>query len=291
MIKHPLGLLLLLASLSACARDNPAPSAEPATVAAAASAAAANPAPPAPGAGTALKVAGDLATAAATQQEGADIPAAADTGESQLERIAAMPSEGQLPAGKWVAGTNYKVISPAQPTNVGPGKVEVIEMFWYGCPHCFALDPYLESWRKNKPSYIDFTRVPVVWSEAYRAHAKLFYTLEALGKLDQLHSKVFAEIHQNNNPLVGRDEAETLKLQTAFALANGVSAADFQKAYESFSVNTNLQKAEDLVERYKIDSVPTIIINGKYVTDVGMAGNQENVIKIINDLAASEKHH
>jgi protein dithiol oxidoreductase (disulfide-forming) len=281
-MKHSMALLLMLASLSACARES-APTPAAASVAASAPSVAAG---PNSGANTSATLAAGVKT-----REGGDTGGSADSSDTALERIAALPAAGQLPAVKWVAGTNYRPLVPAQPTDAPAGRVEVIEVFWYGCPHCFALDPYLESWRKNKPSYIDFTRVPVVWSEAYRAHAKLFYTLEALGKLDQLHSKVFAEIHQNNNPLVGRDEAETLKLQTAFALANGVSAADFQKAYESFSVNTNLQKAEDLVERYKIDSVPTIIINGKYVTDVGMAGNQENVIKIINDLAASEKHH
>jgi thiol:disulfide interchange protein DsbA len=279
-MKHSMALLLMLASLSACARES-APAA--ASVAAAAPSVAAS---PNSGANTSATLAAGVKT-----REGGDTGGSADSSDTALERIAALPAAGQLPAVKWVAGTNYRPLVPAQPTDAPAGRVEVIEVFWYGCPHCFALDPYLEAWRKNKPSYIDFTRVPVVWSEAYRAHAKLFYTLEALGKLDQLHSKVFAEIHQNNNPLVGRDEAETLKLQTAFAVANGISAADFQKAYDSFSVNTNLQKAEDLVERYKIDSVPTIIINGKYITDVGMAGNQENVIKIINDLAASEKHH
>jgi len=292
MIKHPLALLLLLASLSACARDNPPPSAQPAGSAAAAAAAAASPAPPAPGAGTALKVAGDLATAAATQQEGADLAATSDTGESQLERIAAMPSEGQLPAGKWVPGTNYKVVSPAQPTNVAPGKVEVIEMFWYGCPHCFALDPVLESWRKNKPAYVEFVRVPVMWDQVHRSHGHLFYTLQALGKLDALHAKVFAEIHQNNNPLfVINDPLATMRAQLQFAKDNGISEADFGKAYNSFAVQTNMQEADDLVRRYRIDAVPTFVIAGKYETDMQQAGGETNLLQLINDLAASEKRH
>jgi thiol:disulfide interchange protein DsbA len=292
MIKHPLALLLLLASLSACARDNPPPSAQPAGSAAAAAAAAARPAPPAPGAGTALKVAGDLATAAATQQEGADLAATSDTGESQLERIAAMPSEGQLPAGKWVPGTNYKVVSPAQPTNVAPGKVEVIEMFWYGCPHCFALDPVLESWRKNKPAYVEFVRVPVMWDQVHRSHGHLFYTLQALGKLDALHAKVFAEIHQNNNPLfVINDPLATMRAQLQFAKDNGISEADFGKAYNSFAVQTNMQEADDLVRRYRIDAVPTFVIAGKYETDMQQAGGETNLLQLINDLAASEKRH
>jgi thiol:disulfide interchange protein DsbA len=236
--------------------------------------------------------AGDLATAARTTQEGADTGTAADRSEAALERLAALPPEGQLPAGKWVAGTNYKVLLPAQPTDVAPGKVEVIEFFWYGCPHCYALDPYLQSWLKNKPAYIDFRRVHVTWNDATRAHARLFYTLQALGKLDALHSKTFDEIHQVHDDMyVPGDDKATFEQQQRFAKANGISEADFANAWNSFGVQTNVQKADEMDRRYKVEGVPTVVIDGKYVTDVGMAGDQQNVIQIINDLAASERHH
>jgi thiol:disulfide interchange protein DsbA len=236
--------------------------------------------------------AGDLAAAARTTQEGADTGTAADRSEAALERLAALPPEGQLPAGKWVAGTNYKVLLPAQPTDVAPGKVEVIEFFWYGCPHCYALDPYLQSWLKNKPAYIDFRRVHVTWGEVHRLHARLFYTLQALGKLDELHGKVFDEIHQAHDELyVEGDEKATLAQQERFAKANGIAEADFANAWNSFGVQTNVQKADEMGRRYKVEGVPTLVIDGKYVTDVAMAGSQQNVIQIINDLAASERHH
>ncbi len=234
----------------------------------------------------------DLAAAAQTQQEGADTGTAADRSEAALERLAALPPEGQLPAGKWVAGTNYKVMLPTQPTDVALGKVEVIEFFWYGCPHCYALDPYLESWLKNKPNYIDFRRVHVTWSEVHRAHARLFYTLQALGKLDELQPKVFEQIHQSHNLLfVPGDEKSTFAQQLQFAKNNGISEADFTSAWNSFGVLTNVQKADEMTRRYKIEAVPTIVINGKYSTDVGMAGSQQNLIQIVDDLAASERHH
>jgi len=236
--------------------------------------------------------AGDLAAAARTQQEGADTGTAADRSEAALERIAALPADAQLPAGKWVAGTNYKVLLPAQPTDVAPGKVEVLEFFWYGCPHCYALDPYLQSWLKNKPPYIEFRRVHVTWAEVHREHARLFYTLQALGKLDELHSKVFDEIHQAHDEMyVPGDDKATLAQQQRFAKANGINETDFANAWNSFGVQTNVQKADEMGRRYKVEGVPTIVIDGKYVTDVGMAGNQQNVIQIINDLAASEHHH
>ncbi len=283
MIKRSLALWLLLASLSACAR-------EPGTTAPASAAASSSAA--APVAATAAPGAGDLAAAAATQQESTDRGTTADSGAMQLERIAALPPEGQLPAGKWVPGTNYKVILPAEPTNVAPGKVEVIEMFWYGCPHCFALDPVLESWRKNKADYIEFVRVPVMWAEVHRAHAHLFFTLQALGKLDELHAKVFEEIHQNNNLLfVNGDPLATQRAQLQFAKNNGISEADFMKAYNSFAVQTKMQEADDLGRRYRIEAVPTFVIAGKYETDMQQAGGETNLLHLINDLAASERHH
>jgi thiol:disulfide interchange protein DsbA len=285
-MKHSITVALLIVALSACAREVPAPAATAApTTAASTAGGAAGVTPPAAATDTQQKL-----DAAAAAQEGADTGATADKSEAALERIAALPAEGQLPTGKWVAGKNYQPLVPAQPTNVAPGKVEVVEVFWYGCPHCYALDPYLESWRKNKPSYVEFTRIPVMWGAVHRAHAKLFYTLEALGKLDELHGKVFAEIHENHNPLYGNTDAETQKMQVAFAKANGISESDFLKAYNSFGVQTNLQKADDLGRRYKIEGVPTVVIDGKYETDVGMAGSQANLIQLINDLAASEKH-
>jgi thiol:disulfide interchange protein DsbA len=287
-MRQPIALILLVMSLAACARENPAApasgAASPSPTLAPATAASATPAP--------AHAPGDLTAAAVTQQERVDTAAAADTGSSSLERIAALPSEGQLPAGQWVAGTNYKVIAPAQPTDASPGKVEVIEMFWYGCPHCFALDPIIESWRKNKAPYIEFVRVPVMWGEAHRAHARLFYTLQALGKLEQLHAAVFNEIQNTGDSLyVPGDEQGTQRVQVQFARTHGVDPTEFLKAYSSFGVQTNLEKADELERRYKIDAVPTIVIDGKYETDVGQAGGQENLMQLINDLSASEKRH
>jgi len=279
---RPYLALLLAASLVGCARQpNPPSQTAPSEQSSA-------------GAPNAPKVAAatvDLATAAKTQ-EGADTGTGTDSSEAALERIVALPAAGQLPPGPWVAGTNYQVLSPAQPTDVAAGKVEVIEMFWYACPHCFALDPTIETWRKNKPAYVDFRRVPVMWNEEHRAHAHLFYTLKALGKLDELHTKVFEEIQQKGDVLYSPgDEKATLQSQLQFARANGIAEAAFSSAYNSFGVQTSLQQADDLARRDKIDSVPTFIIDGKYVTDAALAGSPAKLIQLIDDLAESEKHH
>ena len=200
-----------------------------------------------------------------------------------------MPAVGNLPSGRWVAGTNYRVISPAQPTNAAPGKVEVVEMFWYGCPHCLAIDPFLASWQKSLPSYVEFTRVPAMFNATYRSHARLFYTMQSLGRGEALHTKIFDEVQNRNHPLIGNDDAASLKLQQEFAKANGISESDYAKAFDSFTVRTKLAQAEDLTLRYRVEGVPAIIINGKYYSDVGMAGSHANLISLINDLAAAEK--
>jgi protein dithiol oxidoreductase (disulfide-forming) len=191
---------------------------------------------------------------------------------------------------RWVAEKNYLTLVPAQPTSVDPGKVEVMEIFWYGCGHCFHLDPSLEEWRKKgKAPYVEFVRVPVMWNDATRAHARLFYTMKALGKLEQLHTLAFREIHVNGNMLGAADPAETERLQRAFLKANGVSDADFDRVYRSFSVESDLQRAEIISRRYKVTGVPLIAINGKYTADVGTANNSESqLIELINDLTAAE---
>jgi thiol:disulfide interchange protein DsbA len=162
-------------------------------------------------------------------------------------------------------------------------------VFWYGCTHCYALEPFIQSWLKKLPADVEFVRVPVIWSSTHRSHARLYYTLQALGKIDGLHTKVFDDMHQNKKPLAAGNDADTLKAQQAFATANGINATDFANAFNSFTVQSKLQQAEELTTRYKVEGVPLIVINGKYVSDVGMAGSQANLISLINDLAAAEK--
>ena len=188
----------------------------------------------------------------------------------------------------WQEGVNYTRIVPAQPTAVPPGQVEILEFFWYACPHCNAIDPMVEAWKRTKPSYISFSRVHVMWNDAHRAHARLYYTLESLGKLDQLHAEVFKEIHLNGDPLVAADPAETERMQAAFVKKFGISEADFRDKYHSFDVDNAMRKADELVQRYRVDGVPRFIVNGKYVVDVASAGSPERLISLIGDLAAQE---
>lgn len=272
--------LLMSSSIIACAQDD-APPAPQASAAPSAPPIAATSTPTDPNET-------NLDAAAQTQQESTGSAATPDQGDPDLARLAALPASDKLPAGKWQAGKHYQVLVPAQPTDVAAGTVQVDEVFWYGCGHCYTLDPYLESWKKNKPEYIEFARVPVMWGPAHKSHARLFYTLQALNRMD-LHTKVFDEIHQRDNMLVASDEARSKAMQLAFAKANGVAEADFLREYDSFTVNSNLQRAEQLTRRYRVEGVPLVVIGGKYTTDVGSAGGQSKLVQLIDDLAASEK--
>ena len=191
----------------------------------------------------------------------------------------------------WQEGVNYTRLVPAQPTYAPAGKVEVLEFFWYACPHCYALDPLVEAWRKTKAPYIAFSRVPIMWAAGHRSLARLFYTLQSLGKLDELHTLIFKEIHVNNNPMVGTDDADSERIQLAFVTKHGVSADAFKTAYHSFTVETDLQRADELMQRYRITGVPTFVVNGKYVADVGTAGGEQKLMNLVSDLASIEHKH
>jgi thiol:disulfide interchange protein DsbA len=228
------------------------------------------------------------ATAAApteTVSETEDAPQAAEPAPSGVQPNLRLGAVLNTPptSERFKEGTSYRKIVPAQPTSVAPGKVEVVEVFWYACPHCFELDPAIESWRnKGKPAYVEFARIPAMWNDTLRIHARLYYATEALGKLEELHAALFREFHVNGNPL------NTLEAMQAFFKKHGVSPDEFQKAFSSFGVESKLQRADFLNRRYQINSVPVVVVNGKYVTDRQMAGGDKELFDLVNELAAHE---
>jgi thiol:disulfide interchange protein DsbA len=208
--------------------------------------------------------------------------------------VAAATSAASAATGtQWPEGSYTRVV-PAQPTDAPAGQVEVLEFFWYACPHCNALEPLVQTWEKNKPAYISFSRVPVLWNEGHRSLGRLFYTLQSMGKLNQFHSDIFKEIHVNGDPLIGPDPNDTAaaeRVQVAFIKRLGISDADFEKQYHSFTVDSSLQRADQLAQRFRITGVPTFVVNGKYVADVASAGSPERLMQLVSDLAAQEHKH
>ncbi|MGH8134907.1 MAG: thiol:disulfide interchange protein DsbA/DsbL [Steroidobacteraceae bacterium] len=194
---------------------------------------------------------------------------------------------------RWKKGENFTEFAVAQPVNTPPGSIEVIEGFWYGCPHCFELEPQLVAWEKSKPAWVQLKRVPVIFNEVTREDARLYYTIEGLGLVEKLHGEVFREIHVRSHPLTvvrGNrvDLAATEKAAREFLMAHGVSAEDFAKQYRTFSTENKLRQAESMARRYTMDHTPIVVVQGKYLTDAGMAGGSKELMQLINDLAARE---
>jgi thiol:disulfide interchange protein DsbA len=181
------------------------------------------------------------------------------------------------------AGTHYTVLSVAQPTSTDAGKVEVAEIFMFGCPGCFSFEPHVQGWLERKADYVNFVRIPAPWNPAAVLHARAYYTAEALGKAEEIDGDFFNEIHMNRNLL---DTEE--KLAALFA-KHGVDAAAFKSTFSSFAVNTKVQRAEELIGRYRVTSTPTVVVNGKYTTMGRQAGSYEAWFAIIDDLAARER--
>jgi thiol:disulfide interchange protein DsbA len=201
------------------------------------------------------------------------------------------PATGNL-AG-WKQGENFIAYPVARPVSTPPGKVEVVEGFWYGCGHCYTLEPRLEAWEKSKPDWVTLKRVPVIWNEVTREDARLYYTIESLGLVDKLQNEVFRQIHAKGQPITvirgGRvDKAATEKAAREFLLSHGVSAEDFAKHYRTFSTENKLRQAENLSRQYMLDHTPMVVVHGKYLTDADMAGGVDKLFQLVNDLAARE---
>jgi thiol:disulfide interchange protein DsbA len=181
-------------------------------------------------------------------------------------------------AGAW-AQPFVKLESP-QPTDAG--KIEVIEFFWYGCPHCYAIEPSVANWVKTKPADVEFKRVPA-YAGSWVPMASLFYTLEAMGKLDALHQKVFDAIHKQGQNLGNR------KSLAQFLGANGVDFAEYEKVEKSFSVVNKLNRDQQLTVLYQVDTVPRFIIAGKYMTSGDQAGGNDKIMAAVDEAIAAAR--
>jgi len=199
-------------------------------------------------------------------------------GATLLSTLVFSPLTG---AASFEEGQHYEVVSPKQPTSTGK-KIEVIEMFWYGCPHCYEFEPFVDRWLKKKPENVVFIRMPAIFRPSWALHARAYYTANVLGVLDKVHSAIFEATHELKRPL-------TTEAQMAdFFEEQGVKKSDFSKVFRSFAVESKVRRAMDMSRRYGIKGVPAIIINGKYRTGAHMAGGNANVFKVVNYLTKKE---
>lgn len=181
------------------------------------------------------------------------------------------------------AGKDYKELSPAQPLEVKRGQIEIIEFFWYGCPHCFELEPELNAWAKKQSKDVVIRRVPGVLNPGWASLTRAYYALEAIGQVDRLHGDVFNAIH-----VQGMDLSQPERFFD-WAVTKGVERKKIADAYNSFAVNTKTLRAQQMTAAYKLNGVPGFAINGKYVTSAYMAGSVPAVFKVLDELIAQER--
>jgi protein dithiol oxidoreductase (disulfide-forming) len=179
-------------------------------------------------------------------------------------------------------GVHYQTVNQPLPTLAAPGQVEVVEMFWYGCPHCYRFEPLLEKWVENKPDQVAFMRVPAVFRDSWLLHGQAFYAAQVLGVLDKIHQPLFDAMHQENRRFQTKEELAD------FFATQGVSKEEFLATFESFAVQGKIQQAVAVTRNSGITGVPAMIVNGKYRTDATSAGSFEGMLEVVDYLVAEE---
>jgi thiol:disulfide interchange protein DsbA len=203
---------------------------------------------------------------------------------SSLSAVALLSNtSANAQAAKPQAGVDYLAMDKAVPTENAGGKVEVIEFFGYWCPHCNAFEPELEAWLKKLPANINFKRVPVAFQDAAIPLQKLYYTLEAMGKVSELQRKVFTAIHADKQNLNTQDGI------VAWAVKQGIDQQKFVETFNSFAVNTKVSRAKQLINDFKIQGVPSLGIAGKFYTDSGLAKGMTRALQVAEYLANESK--
>lgn len=227
------------------------------------------------------------ATPATVVEESAGTEAAAAADKVTLGKEIVLAESSTPAAGKtewqYKEGEHFNVLTSAQGTSSAAGKIEVAEVFWYGCPHCYDLEPMLSDWVKKLPPDVSFVRIPVIWNPTNEIHARIFYTAEALGKLSLINTAMFKAIHVESRTLTG--EKDILE----FFEQNGVSAADFNKTFRSFAVESSLKRAKDLTVKYKVRGVPLLVVDGKYTTDGPQIRSHQDLLAVTEELITRER--
>jgi thiol:disulfide interchange protein DsbA len=181
----------------------------------------------------------------------------------------------------YVAGTDYDVINPPV-RSVDPATIEVAEFFWYGCGHCYSFEPIVEAWKKTLPAGVTFRGIPAVWHEKMELHALAFYTAEALGVLDTMHMAIFRAMNVDRKPLGSEKEI------AALFVANGVAEEEFNKAFNSFGVSSQVRQAVATAKAAQITGTPALMVNGKYHVSGRKAGTQSDMLKVVDYLVEEE---
>ena len=195
----------------------------------------------------------------------------------------ALPTLAQAQAKAFQSGTDFLTLDKPAPVEAAAGKIEVVEFFWYNCPHCNAFEPLFDAWAKKASKDVSVRRAPVSFRADFEPQQRLYYVLESLGKVDELHKKVFNAIHVEKQPLTTADQI------TAWAEKQGIPKARFVELYNSFSVSTKARKATQLQDAYAVDGVPALGINGRYFTSGTQAKTLERSLQVADYLIGQSR--
>ncbi len=193
----------------------------------------------------------------------------------------------EAPTADYAEGIDYAAVVPAL-AGTSDGKVKVVELFWYGCPHCFQFEPHIHKWLENKPANVEFERIPAVFMKdgkpnpSWELHARAYYTADVMGVLEKTHAPLFDAIH------VKKKRLNTKEALRAIFVAQGVDGAEFDASFNSFAVNGLVANAIRKTQEYGIDGVPSLAVQGKYRIGGRMAGSYDNMLKITDFLVARE---
>jgi len=182
----------------------------------------------------------------------------------------------------FIEGQHYERITPAVKTAEAEG-IEVVEVFWYGCPHCFDFEPHINKWVGEKADDIYFRRMPAIFNKSWVPHARAYFTAEILGVLDVIHPSLFKALHEKRQPIMNEESLQQ------FFIRNGISEEDFKTTYHSFAVDTKTRQAMAATRDYGISGVPALIVNGRYWTSARLTGDFESMLKTTDRLAAKER--
>lgn len=180
-------------------------------------------------------------------------------------------------------GEHYVELSTPATTSAPEGNIEVVELFWYGCPHCFQLEPHIEHWLKESPNDVTFVRMPAVMGPGWELHARAYYAAALLGVEDKTHAPLFDAIHRKRENLFNQGAL------SAFYANYGVKPSEFDQALKSFSVNSKIMQAKNRQKDYRATGVPAIIVNGKYRVSTTMKAGDKGLFDVVDYLIRKER--
>ncbi|MFL0797794.1 MAG: thiol:disulfide interchange protein DsbA/DsbL [Cellvibrionaceae bacterium] len=182
---------------------------------------------------------------------------------------------------RFMPGVNYEELEPQRTADVN--RIEVKEVFWYGCSHCFSFEPLIKSWKQQQPADVQFIGMPAMWNPQMAVHARIYYTAQELSVLDAVHDAVFKAMNLNKKRML--DEKDIVPVFEAA----GIDKAAFDKAWKSFTVSANVKRAQQLAPKYRIQGTPEMVVNGKYRVSAGMNGGQKGMLQVVDFLVAKER--